>query len=419
MRRSKAIYIRASIAGGISLSHLIAGLSISIFFSRHLGPVDFGYFVGCQSLAMLVAAFARFGLPEYYMRVAPTQISNIPLWGKMVAILIGLTIISLVFVGWPLASLLEDRPRIAFMTLGLAITFLAAYTPLAARGLHAIDKPNLSLFLSTALPGITTIAIYLGLPAISPDPLVAALACSTLGLGVSAILITVALMFMRPAAGMGHKTPTSAEIVKYAFPLGIIACLGIVNAQIDQVMLVVFGHASEAGYYRVAAQIALTLAVIHRAIEGLVIHRIPALADQGNWQEIRRITVPVARASTLLSIAALLAFAILGKQIVVYIYGVEYSSTYLVGLILILTQVVIHACGSVGYCLNFSGYGYETMKVSIIASLINVMLNLALIPDHGALGAAVSFFITSAFWNISLNLKVRRLIGIKIDVFSR
>ena len=96
--------------------------------------------------------------------------------------------------------------------------------------------------------------------------------------------------------------------------------------------------------------------------------------------------------------------AIWGKEIMIFIFGIQYaySGILLVWLLLaiffifpnyILTQAAIALNREAGYA-----------KIVIFIAIVNILLNIKLIPEHGAIGAAWATIIAESLLCIGLGL---------------
>ncbi len=68
--------------------------------------------------------------------------------------------------------------------------------------------------------------------------------------------------------------------------------------------------------------------------------------------------------------------------------------------------------GSVGPILTMTGHEYETAKISAIAAGLNIILNIALIPNWGIEGAAIATATSMIFWHIFLVILIYQRLGL-------
>ena len=93
-------------------------------------------------------------------------------------------------------------------------------------------------------------------------------------------------------------------------------------------------------------------------------------------------------------------------------YGQPFIEAFDAMLILILGQITILFGGSVGYLLAMTGYQALASKVVVMASVLNLILNLMLIPHYGMIGAAAATCIALGFRSGVLGYLVWKRLGI-------
>ena len=82
--------------------------------------------------------------------------------------------------------------------------------------------------------------------------------------------------------------------------------------------------------------------------------------------------------------------------------------------ILVIGQVLNAAAGPVGYLLILTGHERVCASVYGWSAVLNVGLNLMLIPPLGSTGAALATASTMALWNVWLSVLVLRRLGIRL-----
>jgi O-antigen/teichoic acid export membrane protein len=163
------------------------------------------------------------------------------------------------------------------------------------------------------------------------------------------------------------------------------------------------------GVYNVATRLVtvavFVLAPLNAAFGPYLAH----LHHQGRLDEVRRsyaaVTGWVVRLS-LPAFAALLAF----PDELLRLFGNAYAAGAAVTVILAAGQLVNAATGPCGTVLNMSGKVALNMGDNLAALVLNVLLNLWLIPAFGIAGAAVAWAVSLAVVNVARVLQVRSLI---------
>jgi O-antigen/teichoic acid export membrane protein len=102
-----------------------------------------------------------------------------------------------------------------------------------------------------------------------------------------------------------------------------------------------------------------------------------------------------------------------GDFLIEFCFGSSYKSGTTALAILAFGQLINASFGSVGSLLNMTGNENDTLKGMVIAVVVNMVLNILLIPHFGIEGAAFSTVISCFFWNVILRNSVRRRLGIE------
>ena len=74
-------------------------------------------------------------------------------------------------------------------------------------------------------------------------------------------------------------------------------------------------------------------------------------------------------------------------------------------------KLISSLCGSVGNLLQMTGNQVIFMKCLLCGAIINIILNLLLIPSYGINGAAISSMVSLSSWNILMVYFVKRELG--------
>ena len=100
------------------------------------------------------------------------------------------------------------------------------------------------------------------------------------------------------------------------------------------------------------------------------------------------------------------------------LFGAEFTSGYGALVILLVGQLINSLAGPVGFLMTMTGHQKEVSFVTVICFLLNVLLNVALIPIWGMHGAAVATAVTIILFNLVLYILVQRHIHVDPTVLS-
>jgi O-antigen/teichoic acid export membrane protein len=164
------------------------------------------------------------------------------------------------------------------------------------------------------------------------------------------------------------------------------------------------------GVYNVATRLVtvavFVLAPLNAAFGPYLAH----LHHQGRMDEVRRSYASVTGWVVRLSLPAFAVLLVFPDELL-RLFGGAFVAGAAVTVILACGQVVNAATGPCGTVLNMSGRVALNMWDNLAALVLNVLLNLWLIPAYGIVGAAVAWAVSLAVVNTARVLQVRSLIG--------
>lgn len=197
-----------------------------------------------------------------------------------------------------------------------------------------------------------------------------------------------------------------------AVHLSLLTGIQIFNNQVDVLLLGALRSTDQVGIYRAAVQLStLGLMVLTAAGQALGPH-IAVLHASGDRRGLQRILSHLAG----LSVAAIapLAFAyfLAGDTLMGLAFGAEFTSGALVLQILMVGQLGVAFTGCSAIFLNMVGLEKVTSLTILIAAVLNIALNLLLIPRIGMVGSAIGNTISYLFWSVGLLVFIRRRFGL-------
>ncbi len=221
------------------------------------------------------------------------------------------------------------------------------------------------------------------------------LAAVTLRLAMCTVLLRKYISF-RPSL-------FSWEIFKKSLRFGGTICLANVaiylTYRIDQGLLAYMVTKGQLGLYAVAVGVAERIKVLPASITTALL---PSLS---NDLENRSKQVPmVFRLSFIASVATMLVMSVVGTLFIVLFFGREYYGSIWPFLVLLPGVAALVGDGVLSCALAAMGKPKYAMWVSWGALTVNVLLNVALIPQWGILGAAFASTVAYVFDAVFLTM---------------
>lgn len=180
--------------------------------------------------------------------------------------------------------------------------------------------------------------------------------------------------------------------------LASLAGTGLVWA--DTIILGVYRPAREVGAYQVATRLTVLATIVLLPIATSFAPQIADLYRRGNLDRLRRLYAVVTSWTLRLSLPGFLVLVLFPEPLL-RIFGRGFASAATVTVILAVGQMFDVATGPTGYMLVMSGRPYLTMANNVFALVVNIGLNVALIPRHGIRGAAVAWAVSIALINVA------------------
>jgi O-antigen/teichoic acid export membrane protein len=179
------------------------------------------------------------------------------------------------------------------------------------------------------------------------------------------------------------------QLLRFSIPMFFIGMSLILLSYTDKIMLGFFKDAKQVGIYNAAAVISLQLTM---SLGAFIIIFSPIVSDLFNrkkFHELKKLFKTVTRWGFSVSLPLFVILTVFSKEIVL-VFGPEFRVGWNVLIVLAFAQLVNVGTGPVGMILQMTGKQNVDFFNGITLLLINVGLNLWLIPQYGFLGAAVA-----------------------------
>ena len=206
---------------------------------------------------------------------------------------------------------------------------------------------------------------------------------------VCGLVITIA--WLRGSSEPVGQGPSIAAYGRQAFSYGwklhLSQFANFLSYRADILLLAVLVGPAIAGVYSVAVALLERIGMLSQAVQTAVL---PRIAGAANAETLRGFTPKVCRCVLAATLVLALLVCIVGLPIVWLLYGQEYAEAYPIMLAMSPGIVALSASRTLASDLVGRGLTTATCVASISALIVNVVLNLCLIPRFGGIGAAVA-----------------------------
>lgn len=208
------------------------------------------------------------------------------------------------------------------------------------------------------------------------------------------------------------------EWLKMSLPMFFIAGMNLLLQQTDIMMLGVLLGTDSTGIYGAAARIAALVTFGLAAVNSIVAPLISEYYSRGKMHELQRMITLAARGIFGFTIVICAGLFFLG-EFILGLFGDGFRVGYPPLAVLLVGQAISAIAGSVGFLMVMTGHQMTAAKIIGVSALLNIALNIILIPMYGIIGAAVATAISAATWNMVMLFYVKNNININPTVFAK
>jgi O-antigen/teichoic acid export membrane protein len=207
------------------------------------------------------------------------------------------------------------------------------------------------------------------------------------------------------------------EIFGFALPLLAVDALFLLQNTANVVMLAHFGSATDVADYRAVQPAAHLNLLVMTSFTLLFTPLASRLFARGDTQGVNELYWRTAVWIAVGSFPLFAATFAVAAPMTVTLFGERYDGSGPILALLSLGYYCNAALGFNGLTLRVYGLVRYVVAISVVAAVVNVALNLVLIPSHGAIGAGVATAATMLGHNVLKQMGLRR--GTGISVFER
>lgn len=409
-------YFIKSVSGTFGIRVINAGLSliISIFLSRLLGAEGYGAYAYAIAWVMVLSIPAKCGSDEFLVREVAIYHNQSALgllkgllsWVNMVVFSTSVLIAILaVGVTWLLSN--GEQTNI------IVSTFFAALFLLPLQGFIGIHQATMRGFrrvISGLVPmmllhpvlfiGGIAVVYFLWGAFITP------LSVMCLNIGASVVVLIVGSVLLRRSIpkDVTHAQPEFKEKawLHSILPFMLISGMYVINNRADVLMVGYLLGAKAAGIYTVAARCAELITFTIVALNTSLAPVVASLYRQNEQERLQRIVTKSSRFLLFVTLPIVGILVLFSEEFLLF-WGIEFAEGATVLRLLSLGQLVNVSMGAfLGLLLNMTGHEQYTAFALGFAAIINIILNIILIPVWGINGAATATIISLVFFKILL-----------------
>ena len=411
--RFSEIFIGSTWALAARVVATVLGFTFTAIVARFYGVEVVGMIAVINSFIVLASIFTVFGtptsilrlIPEHLTKYSPTSALKVYRKTQYMVIIISLIASVLLYLNANLIAYKLFSKYHLSSYFALASTFIVFYSMTqlntqAVRGLKLIQLFALMLLLPKSFNLFFLFIVGFIFP--SPDTPIYAILGSMAMTGVLGWIFTE--YGFRKLKGHRDKVYRTSRrnILAISLPMLMATTMGFVIGQTGVVFLGIFRTETEVGYYSIAVRLASLTVFILDAVNSMTGPKFSEFYHSGKIDELFYVAKKSAKLIFYTTTPILIGLLASGKFLINTIFGPNFVVAYNALAFLVIGQFVHSISGSTGMFLNMTGNQKVYKNIMIITGMLNISLNLILIPKYGIYGAAITAMVSRSFWNIAI-----------------
>lgn len=394
----------------------VAKLGERIVIARVLTPEAYGEVSMGLAVMTVTATVAmvglRQGVPRYISRYDdPKDVRGAWVVGLAICGVLGIALAAgLVIGGDTISSLLFERPdSLALLGLfALAVPFVAGLQ-IGVGAIRGLENTRYRTYARDILyPGLRLL-LLVGFLAAGLEILAVGYAYV-----IAAIVAFVAvhLLLNRLVPLVGEVRTHTRELLVFSIPLVISTLLSRLLTRTDTLMLGYFRPSYEVGLYSAAYPLAGALVLILSSFGFMYLPVASRLDAEDKRDEVDGIYKITTKWIFILTFPGFLTLVVFSDDVLSVVFGAEYAPASVALSILAIGFFSRAAFGRSRETISALGHTTYLLVTNAFAFMLNIGLNIVLIPRYGPTGAAVA----SAVSFVGLNLAVFGFLAIRFDI---
>jgi O-antigen/teichoic acid export membrane protein len=373
---------------------LVTGIILPIY-SRLLGIEGYGQYAYYVALLLLASQPANCGMRQTLTKYLAERAED-PAWHRHMARFAGsVNAVAAGLVGVAVACLLLFSLPFGFQSFLLTAIVvglvwseqLFQYAGGILYGLHREEHATLPASLGIVLGG----AFGVGLAAAGFGVLGVLSGMLVAGVVVAVVTMRLARQVLgRPLPGETGMSLPRRELLQFGLSTMAYAGIAMTLYSVDVVLVRHFAGDQQTGLYAAAVQWSEFVWFLPIAIEGVMLQTTARLWVEGEVDKVTHLVSRLVRYVALTTAFLLLFVLVFSEQIVTLYFGPEFKDAAVPLQLLVPGAFAFSLARVIRPVIQARGWVMTLLKVVVAATVINIVLNVAMVPPWGAAGASVA-----------------------------
>jgi O-antigen/teichoic acid export membrane protein len=395
LRKIKSFVKNTAYTFFAGIIQLVLGLISSVILARVLGPNDRGVFALASLFPVLLITITNLGIgpaTAYFVAQKKYTIGEVLGTNFLLSIVLGTASI---LIG---TGIILSLHQFLFPTVEKFLLFIAlAIVPFnlvtqhtgisILLGAQLIKKYNLAQIVQTTAT-VIFIVIFLILFRMG-------VAGALLGTVLASILVSILIFGWLKAETQIHDLKLSSvylrDLIKYGLQTNLGNIVGFLNYRVEIFIMGALLPTSAVGFYSIASGLAEKLWLVSHSASTVLF---PVVSSEKDEDELKSFTPLVSRNIFFITVLSATILFIASEWLIVFLYSTEYISSVLLFRILLPGIVFVSISRILANDIAGRGKPIINSYIGGIGLILQIVLNVLLIPVYGAVGSAIATSLT-------------------------
>ena len=385
----------------------LGGLVVTVLLAHLEGPAGLGRFQFALTLTLLLSFAVAFGLPKLLVRELarrPDQIEDVVATATTTALIAGTVVTLLMFS----VGQLFGADTTVLVLAGLALTMDSAMR-INMTPFWALEKMRYEA-LAVGVQEVVFLALAAGALIVGAGAvgvMAAYLVSRIVGFGIAWLIVATRFgVVIVPRWRAGSLAP----LLRKSTPFALDDALSLAYIRLDTILLGIIVGAHAVGLYQSATNLVLYLNILPRMLNLSMYPRM-SRAWPGQVAELRRLLDSSLLILGAIAVPITVGSLLLAPRIFAVMYGSRFESAVLAYQLLVPIIPMRMLGNSLGTALTAADRQTQRTVAVGVAAVVNVSLNLALIPRWSFFGAVVATLVTETGLFVAYAVMLRRVAG--------
>ena len=377
----------------------------NIFLARKLGAEQTGVFYLCYTVLMIAVVFSRLGIDNILLRNVAAfndkkryqDLKSIFIISIKIVFFSSLIIFSLLYLlsDYITIYLFKNPEMLNSLRLILIAIIPYSLSIIIVAGLKGLKKiGEATIIESVVIPTFSVAVLYFMLNDTKVNNFI-----SSYVIGFFLLICLAFFFWERNTRFIKEKTLSVnyKKVLNSSIPLLWVSAMFLVNTWADRIFLGYYSDVESVGIYSIAVKIALLVSFILGAVNSASSAKFSEYYNSGKIDKLSTLCVKSTNLMAIISFPVLLVCLLL-PDFLLGIFGPEFICGKQILIILCVGQFINVSTGSVGQILAMTNRE-KLLRISVLSgTVLNLLLNITLVPNFGMEGAA---FATAISWTIT------------------